>query len=202
MLRLQTLWAAYFTERLCKMNLPNIITMIRIGLVPVFMLLALSGVSDSGLWATIVFVIASITDGIDGYVARKYNMITNFGKFIDPLADKLLVTSAVLIFVEMGIMPAWVAMIIIARDLVVSSLRMVGAAEGRVIQAVFSGKLKTMVHIICVVVLMLNIAPANIQSLLVYLMVAMSIYSGIDYVIKNKDIVKEGATEGGKNENL
>lgn len=176
--------------------------MIRIGLVPVFMLLALSGVSDSGLWATIVFVIASITDGIDGYVARKYNMITNFGKFIDPLADKLLVTSAVLIFVEMGIMPAWVAMIIIARDLVVSSLRMVGAAEGRVIQAVFSGKLKTMVHIICVVVLMLNIAPANIQSLLVYLMVAMSIYSGIDYVIKNKDIVKEGATEGGKNENL
>ena len=132
------------------MNLPNTITMIRIALVPLFMALALSDIPNAGFWATIVFVVASATDGIDGYIARKYNLITNFGKFVDPLADKLLVTSAILIFIQIGIMPAWAAMIIISRDLVISSLRMVAAAEGRVIQAVFSGKLKTTVHIICI----------------------------------------------------
>ena len=146
------------------MNVPNAITILRIILVPFFMVAALSGSPNAAIISTVIFVIASITDGIDGHIARKYNLITNFGKFVDPLADKLLVTSAILIFVEQGVMPSWAAMIIIARDLVVSSLRMVASAQGRVIQAVFSGKLKTTVHVVCIVALLLNVFPQNIQQ--------------------------------------
>ena len=150
------------------MNLPNTITMIRIALVPVFMIVALSGIPYASFIATVIFTIASITDGLDGYIARKYNLVTNFGKFVDPLADKLLVTSALLIFVEMGIMPAWAVMLVISRDLIISSLRMLAAARGRVIQAVFSGKLKTTVHIICIILLMLNILPPSIQTIFLH----------------------------------
>ncbi|MBR4878916.1 MAG: CDP-diacylglycerol--glycerol-3-phosphate 3-phosphatidyltransferase [Clostridia bacterium] len=180
------------------MNLPNTITMIRIALVPVFMIVALSGIPYASFIATVIFTIASITDGLDGYIARKYNLVTNFGKFVDPLADKLLVTSALLIFVEMGIMPAWAVMLVISRDLIISSLRMLAAARGRVIQAVFSGKLKTTVHIICIILLMLNILPASIQTVAVWVMVIMSVYSCIDYMAKNIDILKDDIIDGGK----
>ena len=180
------------------MNLPNTITMIRIALVPVFMIVALSGIPYASFVATVIFTIASITDGLDGYIARKYNLVTNFGKFVDPLADKLLVTSALLIFVEMGIMPAWAVMLVISRDLIISSLRMLAAARGRVIQAVFSGKLKTTVHIICIILLMLNILPLSIQTVAVWVMVIMSVYSCIDYMAKNIDILKDDIIDGGK----
>ena len=180
------------------MNLPNTITMIRIALVPVFMIVALSGIPYASFIATVIFTIASITDGLDGYIARKYNLVTNFGKFVDPLADKLLVTSALLIFVEMGIMPAWAVMLVISRDLIISSLRMLAAARGRVIQAVFSGKLKTTVHIICIILLMLNILPPSIQTSAVWVMVIMSVYSCIDYMAKNIDILKDDIIDGGK----
>ena len=180
------------------MNLPNTITMIRIALVPVFMIVALSGIPYASFIATVIFTIASITDGLDGYIARKYNLVTNFGKFVDPLADKLLVTSALLIFVEMGIMPAWAVMLVISRDLIISSLRMLAAARGRVIQAVFSGKLKTTVHIICIILLMLNILPPSIQTIAVWVMVIMSVYSCIDYMAKNIDILKDDIIDGGK----
>ena len=180
------------------MNLPNTITMIRIALVPVFMIVALSGIPYASFIATVIFTIASITDGLDGYIARKYNLVTNFGKFVDPLADKLLVTSALLIFVEMGIMPAWAVMLVISRDLIISSLRMLAAARGRVIQAVFSGKLKTTVHIICIILLMLNILPPSIQTVAVWVMVIMSVYSCIDYMAKNIDILKDDIIDGGK----
>lgn len=180
------------------MNVPNAITILRIILVPFFMVAALSGSPNAAIISTVIFVIASITDGIDGHIARKYNLITNFGKFVDPLADKLLVTSAILIFVEQGVMPSWAAMIIIARDLVVSSLRMVASAQGRVIQAVFSGKLKTTVHVVCIVALLLNVFPQNINMWLVWLMVIMSTYSGADYMLKNIDVLKEGVGQGGK----
>lgn len=180
------------------MNLPNTITLIRIALVPVFMIVALSDMPDSSLWATVIFAIASITDGLDGHIARKYNLITNFGKFVDPLADKLLVTAALLIFVERGIMPAWAVMVLIARDLIISSLRMLAAARGRVIQAVFSGKLKTTVHIICIIILMLGIAAENVQTILVWAMVIVSVWSCVDYMGKNIDILKDNITDGGK----
>lgn len=180
------------------MNLPNTITMIRIALVPVFMVIALSNIPNHDFIATVIFAIASITDGLDGHIARKYNLVTNFGKFVDPLADKLLVTAALLIFCETGIMPAWAVMLIIARDLIISSLRMLAAARGRVIQAVFSGKLKTTVHIICIILLMLNILPAAMQTFAVWVMVIMSVYSCVDYMMKNIDILKDNIKDGGK----
>ena len=175
------------------MNLPNTITMIRIALVPVFMVVALSNIPNHDFIATVIFAIASITDGLDGHIARKYNLVTNFGKFVDPLADKLLVTAALLIFCETGIMPAWAVMLII-----ISSLRMLAAARGRVIQAVFSGKLKTTVHIICIILLMLNILPAAMQTFAVWVMVIMSVYSCVDYMMKNIDILKDNIKDGGK----
>ena len=180
------------------MNLPNTITIIRIALVPVFMVVALSNIPNHDFIATVIFAIASITDGLDGHIARKYNLVTNFGKFVDPLADKLLVTAALLIFCETGVMPAWAVMLIISRDLIISSLRMLAAARGRVIQAVFSGKLKTTVHIICIILLMLNILPTSMQTLAVWVMVIMSVYSCIDYMMKNIDILKENIKDGGK----
>ena len=180
------------------MNLPNTITMIRIALVPVFMVVALSNIPNHDFIATVIFAIASITDGLDGHIARKYNLVTNFGKFVDPLADKLLVTAALLIFCETGIMPAWAVMLIIARDLIISSLRMLAAARGRDIQAVFSGKLKTTVHIICIILLMLNILPAVMQTFAVWIMVIMSVYSCVDYMMKNIDILKDNIKDGGK----
>lgn len=203
------------------MNLPNKITCLRIALVPVFMAFALMGTGTTKFIALVVFVIASLTDSLDGYIARKHNLITDFGKFVDPLADKLLVTAALLVFLQLQMMPAWAVMVILSRDLIVSSLRMVASAQGRVIQAVFSGKLKTTVHVICIVAMLMGLgtvqsfglgqifdairAPLGVtagtnvvQVVLNWVMVLMSVYSCIDYVNKNIDIIKDGLTKGGK----
>lgn len=203
------------------MNLPNKITCLRIALVPVFMAFALMGTGTTKFIALLVFVIASLTDSLDGYIARKYNLVTDFGKFVDPLADKLLVTAALLVFLQLQMMPAWAVMIILSRDLIVSSLRMVASAQGRVIQAVFSGKLKTTVHVICIVAMLMGLGTVQhfslgqvfdairgplgtgagntiVQTVLNWVMVFMSAYSCIDYVYKNIDIIKNGLVKGGK----
>ena len=180
------------------MTAANIITMVRILLIPVFMLLSYHDGSFSDMLALAIFVLASFTDGLDGYIARKYKQVTNFGKFIDPLADKLLVMSALLIFVEQGVIPAWTTAIVLAREFTVTSLRMVAAADGIVIQAAMWGKIKTFAQIICIVLLMLIpepyllFGPVTLQHLCIAVMVAVSVISCVDYVARNFSVIKDG----------
>ena len=168
------------------MTTANIITIVRILLIPAFMVAALSGSVTGSLIALGIFILASITDGVDGYIARKYNQVTTLGKFLDPLADKLLVTSAILIFVQNGVISAVAATIIIAREFAVTSLRIVAMGAGRVIAARFSGKLKTVVQILVISQLFTPYAYMHIGSVLVadiavWIMVAVTVISGLEY---------------------
>lgn len=169
------------------MNTPNKITLLRVIMIPIFMIAMISNFAYSNIVAFILFVLASITDGIDGYMARKRNQITSFGKFMDPLADKLLVTSALLIFIQWGQMSAWAAMIIIAREFAVTGLRLVAAAEGKVIAAGMSGKIKTVVSIvgICLMLTPVHdyelIKGFTVDNFAVASMVITTVWSGVDY---------------------
>ena len=140
------------------MNLANKLTLIRIFLVPVFLLfIATKDIPYGSFIATFIFILASLTDKLDGYVARSRNQITNFGKFMDPLADKLLVTAALISLVELHVVPAWAAVVIIAREFAVSGLRSIAAAQGRVIAASWWGKIKTVIQIIAIILLLLKV---------------------------------------------
>ena len=143
-------------------NLPNRISLLRILLVPLFLILILGKVKYGIYLSAIVFIIASCTDGIDGYIARSTNQVTKFGKFLDPLADKLLITAAIIALVQLNRIPGWIAFIIISRDLVVNLLRMMAASEGVVIHASSLGKIKTIVQIISVVSLILDNYPFHL----------------------------------------
>ena len=184
------------------MNLPNKLTILRIILVPVFMILLLNFnmLAASG----IVFVIASLTDLADGKIARKYNMVTNFGKFADPLADKLLVCAALIALCAMGklgnpILGAWATFIIIAREFMVTGIRLVAAAEGKVIAAGMSGKIKTTIQMITIVYILfsdfivtigLSVVVSDVLSnILVIASVVMTVYSGAEYMIQNKSLL-------------
>ena len=178
------------------MNLPNKLTLTRIILVPVFMVfvsLTQIGTEDFNptwyLVAGIIFAAASFTDFLDGYLARKHNQITAFGKLMDPLADKCLVTAAMLWFVEVGRMPAWALLIVIVREFGVSGLRMVAADKGRVIAAGWSGKVKTASTMVCIVLMLIPPVAREISSLCVAVIVLTTIYSGVEYFIKNLDVL-------------
>lgn len=177
------------------MNLANKLTVLRMFLVPIF-LIFISHKSILGtILATIVFIVASITDKLDGYIARSRNQITNFGKFMDPLADKLLVTSALIALVERGVIFSWVAMIIIAREFAVSGLRTLAASNGSVIAASNWGKAKTVVQIVAIIAgLLYLIYPLywlNILTLIsMFLSVVITIISGVDYFVKNKSAIR------------
>lgn len=192
------------------MNLANKLTMLRIFLVPVFLIfIAVKGIPYGTIIATLIFIIASLTDQLDGYIARSRNQITTFGKFMDPLADKLLVTAALISLVELQIVPGVAAIIIIAREFAVSGLRTIAASEGTVIAASWWGKLKTIIQIIAILLLLLqvNIGASQIltatvtsnnilSNLFTYgpkyaliLAVIITIISGVDYFIKNKDAI-------------
>lgn len=182
------------------MNTPNTITMIRIALTPVFMALLLLDIPYGNYIALAVFLIASLTDGLDGYIARKYNKVTTFGKFVDPLADKLLVCAAILIFVQMGKMPAVAAMLIISRDFVVTSLRVVAMSENVVIAAALSGKFKMVTQVVSISVMLTGLSEfylipemLSVNTLCVWVMTLVTVYSGVDYVISNWGILKSGA---------
>ena len=139
------------------MNLANKLTVIRIFLVPIFLIfIAVQGIPYGTFIATFIFILASLTDKLDGYIARSRNQITNFGKFMDPLADKLLVTSALISLVELQMVPSWAAIVIIAREFAVSGLRTIAASEGKVIAASWWGKIKTVIQIIAIVLLLLQ----------------------------------------------
>ena len=178
------------------MTTANIITLIRIALVPLFMWTMSSTGSAFDVISIVIFAIASLTDGIDGYIARKYNQVTNFGKFIDPLADKLLVTAALLIFVGRGVIPSWAAMLIIAREFFVTSLRIVAISEKNlVVAANFAGKIKMVVQIVCILFLLTNYTETVVFSSVtlgdtaVALMVVVTVWSGIVYFAKNRGML-------------
>jgi CDP-diacylglycerol--glycerol-3-phosphate 3-phosphatidyltransferase len=176
------------------MNIANKITLFRVILIPVFMTILLSNIPNNMIWALIIFIIASLTDALDGYIARSRNLITNFGKFIDPLADKLLVTSALLIFLEMRIVPSWAVMIIVAREFIVTGLRTIAVSQGVVIAASMWGKVKTVTQIIAIISILLNNFPFSYLNfsfdiVSFYIAVVITIFSGIDYLVKNKNVI-------------
>ncbi|OEF98674.1 CDP-diacylglycerol--glycerol-3-phosphate 3-phosphatidyltransferase [Desulfuribacillus alkaliarsenatis] len=188
------------------LNLANKITLTRIILVPIVMLfllvsfdfgrISIFGVSTAlnEIIAALVFILAASTDGLDGYIARKKKMVTNLGKFLDPLADKLLISAALISLVEMGRLEAYVAVIIISREFAVTGLRLVAAADGHVISASKLGKLKTVAQIVAIVLLILNNFPFNhigipLDQISLFVAVIVTIVSGIDYFYKNRQVI-------------
>ena len=172
------------------MNTANKLTMLRVLMIPAFLLVLYLGVPGANYWALAIFLVASLTDTLDGYIARHYNQTTDFGKFMDPLADKCLFTAARLWFVEIGQMPGWALLVVIIREFGVSGLRMVAADKGRVIAAGWSGKVKTASTMVCNVLMLLPISPW-INSICVAVIVLTTIYSGVEYFMKNLDVLSQ-----------
>ena len=196
------------------MNLANKLTILRIILVPIFLLFIAIKIPYGTIIATMVFIIAALTDKLDGYIARSRNQITRFGKFMDPLADKLLVTAALVSLVELQIIPAWAAIIIIAREFAVTGLRSIAAAEGIVISASWWGKVKTVIQIVAIIFalfkVILKTMPETIPELAksiinspklveffnvmpgitMAIAIVITIISGVDYFNKNKAVIK------------
>ena len=173
------------------MNLPNKLTIFRVILVIPFVALMLNGYD---LWAVAVFIIASLTDLLDGKIARKYNLITDFGKFMDPLADKLLVCAAMICLVEMGRLPAWMVIVIISREFIISGFRLVASDNGVVIAASYWGKFKTTFQMLMIIVLILNLGGVfdMIGLVLIWIALILTVVSLIDYLVKNKQVILEG----------
>lgn len=190
------------------MNLANKLTIIRMILVPVFLVfLAAQRMPYGKSIATIIFILAALTDKLDGYIARSRNQVTRFGKFMDPLADKLLVTAALVSLVEFQVLPAWAAMIIIAREFAVTGLRSVAAAEGIVIAASGWGKAKTVTQIVAIIAALIDLNKDSLSALSVFtaipfsyleliaqismaLAIIITVVSGVDYFVKNKEAIK------------
>ena len=175
------------------MNLPNKLTLLRICLIPVFVILMLSQVSNFFLISCIIFIIASITDFLDGKIARKYNLVSDFCKFMDPLADKLLVLSALICMIEYDLVAGWMVIIIVARELTVSILRAIAADNGKVIAASGGGKIKTTSQMIAIILLLIGANYSNSQIVFVgtiamYIATIFTLYSGIDYLYKNREL--------------
>ena len=175
------------------MNIANKITLVRIFLVPVFVLFMLTDFTEyNSLIAFIVFVIATITDKIDGTIARKYNLVTDFGKFLDPIADKLLVSSALICLTADGTLPAWITIVIIGREFIISAFRLVCADTGKTVAATWWGKSKTIAQMVTIIVLLLNIPQlAILETILIYVSLALTIISLVDYFEKNINVLKE-----------
>lgn len=181
------------------MNLPNKLTLFRVILIPffVFFLLAPYFEGYGNYIAVAIFIIASITDFLDGKIARKYHLVTNFGKFMDPLADKLLVCSAMICLIGLGKLASWIVIVIIAREFIISGFRLIASDNGVVIAASYWGKFKTTFQMLMVIVLMLDITLNQLAWLhilgivLTYIALALTVISLIDYIVKNKDVLKE-----------
>ena len=177
------------------MNLPNKLTLFRVILIPFFVFFLLSKAGEaSNVIALIIFVIASLTDWLDGKIARKYNLITDFGKFMDPLADKLLVCSAMICFVELHKLPAWIVVIIIAREFIISGFRLIAADNGVVIAASIYGKFKTVTQMAMIILLLIDIdqpAYRTLTQVIIYLALIMTVVSLCEYIYKNRGVLKE-----------
>ena len=163
------------------------ITLVRVVMIPIFMVLLLLGYR----WVALaVFILASVTDFVDGYVARHYNQVSDFGKFLDPLADKLLVTACMLIFTEWGRMPAWAVMIVLAREFAVTGLRLVAVGNGRVIAAGWSGKVKTFSTMVGLCVMMAFPGYVWLDWAVTAVITVTTLYSGVEYFVKNWDVIR------------
>ena len=178
------------------MNLPNKLTILRVIMIP-FVVAALlydGGANQNMRYvAAALFIIASLTDMLDGKIARKYNLVTNFGKFMDPLADKLLVCSALICLIELGQIPAWMVIIIISREFIISGFRLVASDNGVVIAASYWGKFKTTFQMIGVVLLIFNIpALSTLTTIIVWIALALTVISLVDYIVKNAGVLTEG----------
>ena len=178
------------------MNLPNKLTIFRVILIPFFVFFVLTPYfPEYGKYiAVAIFIIASLTDLLDGKIARKYNLVTNFGKFMDPLADKLLVCSALICLVSNGKLPAWIVIIIISREFIISGFRLIASDNGVVIAAGYWGKFKTTFQMLMVIVLILDIQTPFFHVLgvvLTYVALILTVISLFDYLIRNKDVLKE-----------
>lgn len=189
-----------------NMNLPNKLTIFRAILIIPFVLLLLGNANGWGWFLTIfggirayvdyialaLFIIASLTDMLDGKIARKYNLVTNFGKFMDPLADKLLVCAAMIALVEMGRIPAWIVIIIISREFIISGFRLIASDNHVVIAASYWGKFKTTFQMVMVCLMIANIGQLKlVTDIVMWIALALTLISLIDYLIKNKDILKD-----------
>lgn len=174
------------------MNLPNKLTMGRIFAIPVFIVVLLMGYRYA---AAIIFVLAAFTDMLDGKIARKYNLVTNFGKLMDPLADKLLVMAALICLVELGDLPGWMVIVILGREFIITGMRQVAAAQGIVIAAGTTGKIKTVTQMIAIPLLILNNWPFSLlgfnlpmDTIFLWIALVMTIVSGTEYIVKNKQL--------------
>ena len=178
------------------MNLPNKLTILRVIMIPFFVaaLLYDGGANQNMRYvAAALFIIASLTDMLDGKIARKYNLVTNFGKFMDPLADKLLVCSALICMIELRQLPAWMVIIIISREFIISGFRLVASDNGVVIAASYWGKFKTTFQMIGVVILIFNIpALSTLTTIIVWIALALTVISLVDYIVKNAGVLTEG----------
>lgn len=191
------------------MNLPNKLTVIRIAMIPVFMIFAEWGASRGTytvfgsalniplVIAMLIFAVASFTDWLDGYIARRDNIVTNFGKFADPLADKMLVATALIELVTIGLAPAWVVALIIMRELAVTGLRLLLVQSGEVMAAKWPGKVKTFMQMLAIIFLLIGdfpfgFLPFSLGTVLLYLALFFTLYSGYDYFAKNTHVFKDG----------
>ena len=175
------------------MNLPNKLTMFRVILIPFFVLFMLVDITLYDKWIALgIFIIASLTDLLDGKIARKYNLVTNFGKFMDPLADKLLVCSALICLVALGRIPAWMVIVIIAREFIISGFRLIASDNGIVIAASYWGKFKTTFQMVMICLMIADITAISIfTDIVTWIAVVLTVVSLVDYLVKNKDVMKD-----------
>ncbi len=175
------------------MNTPNKLTLFRVIMIPFFVIFMLAPAESAAFkWiALAIFVIASLTDALDGYLARRDNLVTNFGKFMDPLADKLLVCSALICLIELDKIPCWVVIIIIAREFIISGFRLIASDNGVVIAASYWGKFKTVSQMVMIILLIADLGGAfgTVEQIFIYLSLALTVISLIDYLVKNKNVI-------------
>lgn len=175
------------------MNLPNRLTILRTLMIPVFLFFLLTDYAGNcSKWiAVIVFILASLTDFLDGHIARKYNLVTNFGKFMDPLADKLLVCSAMICMIQLERLPAWIVIVIIAREFIISGFRLIAAENGIVIAANYWGKFKTVSQMIMIILLILHFGGvfAVLEQIFIWLSLALTVISLITYIWQNRSVL-------------
>jgi CDP-diacylglycerol--glycerol-3-phosphate 3-phosphatidyltransferase len=181
------------------LNLPNILTMMRIAAIPLMAVLLMSPTQSSGFWAAIVFSLASATDWLDGYLARRMGIVTVFGKFLDPIADKLIVMAALIMILPFGRVPAWMVLVILGREIIITGLRGIASSEGIVIQASDLGKFKTIFQIVAIIGLLLHyhynwffgmvhpllrVDMHNAGMFFLWIATLLTVWSGIDYLVR------------------
>ena len=171
-------------------NTANYLTIARVVMIPIFLVLMYLNFPGNHYWALAVYIIACLTDLADGYIARHYHQISDFGKFMDPLADKCLVMAALCCFVEQGSMAAWILAVVLVREFAVSGMRMVAVEKGRVIAAGWSGKVKTASTMMCICLILLGMPPV-VNTVCQWIILLTTVYSGVEYFWQNRDVFKD-----------